>query len=713
MDLLTISYFFTTLFFRMSSFFNTSVEFLKGVGPQRADLLNKELSIFTYGDLIQYYPYRYEDRTKFHRISEISDDMPTVQLKGHVLRKELVGIGRKKRLVAYLTDGTGEIELVWFQGITWINEKLKPSTTYIVFGRPSLYGHKFSIAHPEVEEFVEKMEDQSTYHPVYSLTEKLRSRHIESKIISKLVLQVLALGSEKIRETLPDSLRSKRKLINKKDALCNIHFPQTAQQLHDAQRRLKFEELFYIQLRLLKLKLVKKEKFRGLVFNDAGLVSMFYNLHLPFQLTEAQKRVVKEIYQDLKSGSQMNRLLQGDVGSGKTIVAFICMLLVIGGEAQCALMAPTEILAMQHYRTISRYAKIMNIETELLTGSVSKKHRKIIHEKLITGELKILVGTHALLEDEVKFKMLGLAVVDEQHRFGVAQRSKLWAKSERYYPHILVMTATPIPRTLAMTLYGDLEISVINELPKGRKPIKTIHRFDSHRLEVNKFLKTQIQSGRQVYVVYPLIDESEKLDLKHLMDGYESITRAFPDYAISIVHGKMKSEAKEYEMKRFVNGETNIMIATTVIEVGVDVPNASVMVIENAERFGLSQLHQLRGRVGRGADQSYCILMTDFKIGTDAKSRIETMVTTNDGFKIAEKDLQLRGPGDLMGTQQSGLLDLLIADLSKDGDILKEARETAVEILTDDPELQKPVHAVIKAQILSRGKTTVNWSRIS
>jgi ATP-dependent DNA helicase RecG len=430
-------------------------------------------------------------------------------------------------------------------------------------------------------------------------------------------------------------------------------------------------------------------------------------------LTNAQKRVVKEIYQDLKSGSQMNRLLQGDVGSGKTIVSFICMLLVIGGGAQCALMAPTEILAMQHYQTVSRYAKSMNIETELLTGSVRKKDRKRIHEKLINGELKILVGTHALLEDEVKFKMLGLAVVDEQHRFGVAQRSKLWAKNEEQYPHILVMTATPIPRTLAMTLYGDLEISVIDELPKGRKPIKTIHRFDSHRLEVNKFLKTQIHSGRQVYIVYPLIDESEKLDLKHLMDGYESITRAFPDYAISIVHGKMKPEAKEYEMGRFVKGETQIMIATTVIEVGVDVPNASVMVIENAERFGLSQLHQLRGRVGRGADQSYCILMTGFKLGADAKNRIETMVATTDGFKIAETDLQLRGPGDLMGTQQSGLLDLLIADLSKDGEILKDARETAIAILNDDPDLQKPEHALIKAQILSTSKTIINWSRIS
>ena len=502
-------------------------------------------------------------------------------------------------------------------------------------------------------------------------------------------------------------------MLNKKEALFNIHFPKNLALLTASQQSLKFEELFYIQLRLLKMKLVRREKFKGFVFGDTSILTRFYKEHLPFVLTEAQKRVVREIYADMKSGKQMNRLLQGDVGSGKTIVAFICMLICVGSDTQAALMAPTEILAQQHFASLKTDAAKMGITLALLTGSTKKKERKILQQTLESGELDILVGTHALLEEGVKFHKLGLAIIDEQHRFGVAQRSRLWQKNADVYPHVLVMTATPIPRTLAMTLYGDLEISTIDELPKGRKPIKTMHRYDSHRLVVNGFIRKQIEEGRQIYVVYPLIEESEKLDLKHLMDGYESMTRAFPDIPISIIHGKMKSEAKDFEMARFVKGETKIMVATTVIEVGVDVPNATVMVIESAERFGLSQLHQLRGRVGRGADQSYCILITDYKVSAESKVRINTLVRTNNGFEIAETDLQLRGPGDLMGTQQSGILDLMIADLAQDGKLLQQARDAAVAILESDPELKKPQNLVIKKQVESVKKATVNWSRIS
>jgi ATP-dependent DNA helicase RecG len=528
-----------------------------------------------------------------------------------------------------------------------------------------------------------------------------------------LMHDLLVLARDKIRETLPEKVLLGEKCLPKKEALTAIHFPANQDILLAAQQRLKFEELFYVQLRLLKLKLVRREKYKGIIFNDASLVTTFYRDHIPFSLTGAQKRVIREIYADLKSGHQMNRLLQGDVGSGKTIVGFICMLLVVGSQAQCALMAPTEILAQQHFQNLRRYADTMQLTTALLTGSTKKKARAEIHTALRSGDLKILIGTHALLEEEVQFKKLGLAVIDEQHRFGVSQRSKLWQKNEDVFPHVLVMTATPIPRTLAMTLYGDLDVSVIDALPTGRKPIKTIHKFDSHRLEVNHFLKKQIEAGRQVYMVYPLIDESEKMDLKHLMDGYESACRAFPEVPISILHGKMKPEAKDFEMGRFVRGETKIMVATTVVEVGVDVPNASVMVIENAERFGLSQLHQLRGRVGRGAEQSYCILMTDYKLSRESKLRIETMVRTHNGFEIAETDLKLRGPGDLMGTQQSGVLDLLIADLSRDGEILQRARMRAVEILQEDPDLRKPENHLIKAQIASSRRSDMNWSRIS
>ncbi len=695
------------------SFFDTSLEFLKGVGPQRAALLQKELKLFTFGDLIQHYPFRYEDRTRFYSLREINELMPFIQVKGKITDIELIGDKFKRRLVGYFTDGEGEIELVWFQGINWVMQKVKPNVDYVVFGKPSRYGSKLSMAHPEIDVLTEKSEKGGYLQPVYPLTDKLRNRYIDNKFIIKLQQDLLKAAIAHIRETLPTAIVQQQKLIGKKEAIINIHFPRNNEWLLSAQRRLKFEELFFIQLQLIKLKLVRQGKFKGMVFSDTTILTQFYKEHLPFDLTNAQKKVVREIYTDMKSGKQMNRLLQGDVGSGKTIVAFISILLAIGGDAQAALMAPTEILAQQHYANLKKYADKMGIPIALLTGSVKKSARKPIHEQLLDGTLKILIGTHALLEEEVKFKKLGLAIIDEQHRFGVAQRSKLWQKNADFYPHVLVMTATPIPRTLAMTLYGDLEISVIDELPKGRKPIKTSHRFDSHRLQVNGFIKTQLEAGRQIYIVYPLIEESEKLDLKHLMDGYESIARAFPDVPISIVHGQMKPEAKDYEMARFVKGETKIMVATTVIEVGVDVPNASVMVIESAQRFGLSQLHQLRGRVGRGAEQSYCILMTDHKLSAESKTRIETMVRTNNGFEIAETDLKLRGPGDLMGTQQSGALDLLIADLGKDGELLQQAREVAQSVLEKDPLLQQPDNRLILQQIESIKKAAVNWSRIS
>jgi ATP-dependent DNA helicase RecG len=697
----------------MADFFETPIEYLKGVGPQRSALLNKELNIFTFGDLIQHYPFRYEDRTKFYLIKELSDDLPYVQIKGIIEKKELVGSGFKKRLVATLKDETGYIELIWFQGIKWIDSKIIVGTSYVVFGKPTRFGSKFNLAHPEIEILSSKADKGGFLQPVYPLTEKLRTKHVENKVFLKFTQELLTQSTSKIRETLPEHVLREHGLISKVEAMQNIHFPTNHDLLQKAQTRLKFEELFYIQLRLLKLKLVREHKFKGQIFQNTTLVTQFYNEHLPFPLTEAQKKVIREIYNDLKSGAQMNRLLQGDVGSGKTIVAFICMLIVVGSGAQAALMAPTEILAQQHFKNLQSYAEKMKIPIALLTGSTKKADRSTIHEHLRSGQLKILVGTHALLEEEVRFSQLGLAIVDEQHRFGVAQRSKLWQKHVEFYPHVLVMTATPIPRTLAMTLYGDLDISTIDQLPIGRKPIKTIHKYDSHRLQVNQFLRDQIALGRQVYVVYPLIEESEKLDLKHLMDGYESICRAFPDVAISIVHGKMKSDAKDYEMARFKKGETKIMIATTVIEVGVDVPNASVMVIENAERFGLSQLHQLRGRVGRGADQSYCVLMSNFKLSADARVRIDTMVKTSNGFEIAETDLKLRGPGDLMGTQQSGVLDLLIADLAKDGVILQKARETALAILSEDADLSSAKNKIIKTQIDSLKKQAINWSRIS
>jgi ATP-dependent DNA helicase RecG len=669
----------------MPGFFDTKIEFLKSVGPAKAEILNKELQIYTFGDLIQHYPFRHEDRTKFHRIQEIDEELSYIQIKGHIKHLEMVGEGRKKRLVAHLVDDTGELELVWFKGTQWVLKWLKIGAEYIVFGKPSLFNRKYNIAHPEIELVGEATEMQSYLHPVYPSTEKLRMRFLDSKGISKLQKILLSQAQNHIHETLPQSIRTQYGLVDKKHALNHIHFPTNQTNLIKAQHRLKFEELFYLQLRLLKLKLTRVEKYAGQVFNSTEILNDFYHKHLPFELTNAQKKVIREVYKDLKSGRQMNRLIQGDVGSGKTIVAFLCMLVVIGNGAQVAMMAPTEILADQHYHGLLPFAESLGIEIALLKGSSKTAERNKINEKLLDGSLRILVGTHALIEDKVQFRNLGLAVVDEQHRFGVAQRAKLWKKSQSMYPHILVMTATPIPRTLAMTLYGDLDISVIDELPAGRKEILTTHRYDADRLRVFGFIRQQIAQGRQVYVVYPLIEESEKLDLKHLTDGYEAICRAFPEYHVGILHGKMKSEAKKLEMGRFVNNETKIMVATTVIEVGVNVPNATVMIIENAERFGLAQLHQLRGRVGRGADQSYCILMTDYKMSKESRQRINTMVKTNNGFDIAEADLKLRGPGDLMGTQQSGLLDLLIADLGKDAKILEAARTAAQAILHADP----------------------------
>ncbi len=699
----------------MSGFFSTSIEYMKGVGPQKADLLKKELRLFTYGDLIQHYPFRYEDRTRFYRISEVNEQMPYVQLKGRIRTMEMVGDGRKKRLVAYFNDGSGEIELVWFQAAAWTAKKLRPGTDYVAFGKPNKFGNKFSIAHPELEALTAFDGQGGGLQPVYHTTEKLKRKFLDSKAVSKLQEQLLALAASYINETLPQDITDRFKLISKKEALMHIHFPQSHEWLQKALFRLKFEELFYIQLRLLKMKLGRTEKFKGQVLDKPELLTRFYKKHLPFELTNAQKRVIKEIYADVRSGRQMNRLLQGDVGSGKTMVAFISMLLAIGSGAQAAMMAPTEILASQHYEGLSEYAKKLGLTIALLTGSTKKKERRQIHEALLSGHLNILTGTHALLEDPVQFNNLGLAVIDEQHRFGVAQRARLWHKNKQFPPHILVMTATPIPRTLAMTLYGDLDVSVIDELPAGRKPIQTVHRFDSNRLRVFGFMKEQIAAGRQVYVVYPLIEESEKLDLKDLTDGYESICRAFPqpEYQVSIVHGRQKPEEKEFEMQRFIKKQTHIMVATTVIEVGVNVPNASVMVIENAERFGLAQLHQLRGRVGRGADQSYCILMTDFKLSKEAKIRINTMVRTNNGFEIADMDLKLRGPGDITGTQQSGITDLLISDLSRDSKILQIARDAAQALLDKDPNLSDPENASIKRQIESQTKDILNWSRIS
>lgn len=697
----------------MHPFFDRPVEFLKGVGPQRAETLNKELQIFSFGDLLQHYPFRHEDRSKFYKITELRPDLPYVQLIGEFKSFKTIGVGRKARLVGSFADDSGIIEMVWFKGVQWIQKGLSVGVKYVAFGKATLYGGKFNIAHPEIEVQTEKNTKGGYLQPIYHSTEKMKKKGMDSKFFSKAMKVLLVEAVNHIPETLPENLIGQFRLVDKKTAVVTMHFPRNSSQLLAAQNRMKFEELFFVQLRLIKLKIARTEKFKGAVINKSDLLNEFYEKHLPFELTGAQKKVVKEVYADFRSGQQMNRLVQGDVGSGKTMVAFLSMLIAIESGYQCAFMAPTEILAEQHFKGLQEQAKPMGLHIARLTGSTPKSERKLIHEGLMSGIITILVGTHALLEDKVQFKNLGLAIIDEQHRFGVAQRAKLWTKTKDFYPHVLVMTATPIPRTLAMTLYGDLDISVIDELPAGRKPIKTMHYRDNKRLEMFGFVEKEIEKGRQAYIVYPLIEESATLDYKDLMDGFEGIKRRYPTYQISIVHGRMKAEDKEWEMQRFVKGETKLMVATTVIEVGVNVPNATIMVIENAERFGLSQLHQLRGRVGRGADQSYCVLMTGHKLSTEGRTRLKTMVDTTDGFKIAEVDLELRGPGDLMGTRQSGALDLLVSDLVKDGEILKTARIAAQEILKDDPGLDKLAHQMIRRHIDSFSKNAVNWGRIS
>ena len=696
-----------------SQFFESDLATLRGMTPARLSLLQSELGLFTLGDLIQYFPFRYEDRTLLTPIAEINDQMENVQFIGRIKYKEKIGVGRRERLVAECCDETGCIELVWFQGVKWIEKSLVSGVDFLFYGKPGVFNGQIQLTHPEMEVYKGPQISEKFFQPIYPLTEKLRKKYVDSKLIASLQKSLLEVSFPYIRETLPQEIIQQFKLISKQEALYHIHLPQSENWLHQARRRLKFEELFYNQLRLIKQNLVRKTAFPGQIFSSAALLTTFYKDHLPFSLTEAQKKVIREIFEDMRSGNQMNRLLQGDVGSGKTIVAFISMLLAIDNGTQACLLAPTEILADQHFQGLKKFADLLGISIAKLTGSVKKKDRVEIHEGLVSGTLNILVGTHAIFEDVVQFKNLGLCIIDEQHRFGVAQRAKLWDKNKQIHPHVLVMTATPIPRTLAMTLYGDLDVSVIDELPAGRKPIQTIHRYDSHRLQVFSFIQSEIQKGRQVYIVYPLIEESEKMDFKDLMDGHESITRAFPEIPLGILHGKMKPADKDFEMARFVKNETKIMVATTVIEVGVNVPNASVMIIESAERFGLAQLHQLRGRVGRGAEQSYCLLLTDYKISADTKKRIETMVRTNNGFEIAEVDLQLRGPGDIGGTRQSGAIDLMIADLSKDGEILKVARETAVSILNEDPNLEHDKNAMIRDQVRQQKKDTTNWARIS
>jgi ATP-dependent DNA helicase RecG len=699
----------------MSDLLSTPIEYLKSVGPQRGAILRKEAGIFTFGDLLTYYPFRYVDKTSFQKISDIAHLEGFVQLKGKITSIREVATGRIKRLEARLEDGSGSIDLVWFKGAKWIKPKIANLPEVIVYGKPKQFGPKVNIAHPEMEILTGKEEVSGGLQAIYHSGEKLQLLGFTSKGIENIVSQLLPQLKNQIEETLPQRILGELNLIGKEKAMIEIHAPQSQELAQRAQFRLKFEELFFLQLELLLRKQITQRKLKGIRLTKVGDVfNDFYNKYLPYQLTGAQKKVIKEIRTDLASGMHMNRLLQGDVGSGKTLVALMVMLIAIDNGHQACIMAPTEILATQHYNTICEFLKDMNVKVELLTGSTKQSKRKILHEQLKSGEINILCGTHALLEKVVEYKDLGIAIIDEQHRFGVAQRSRLWTKNS-LPPHVLVMTATPIPRTLALTFYGDLDISVIDEMPPGRKAIQTSHRFESSRLKVFQFMADEIAKGRQIYVVYPLIQESETMDYQNLMDGYESITRKFPipKYRVSIVHGQLKPEVKEFEMQQFVKGITNIMVATTVIEVGVNVPNASVMIIESAEKFGLSQLHQLRGRVGRGADQSYCILMTGYKLGQDAKTRIETMCETNDGFKIAEVDLRLRGPGDIMGTQQSGLLNLKLSDLSRDAQIVTLARDKARELLEMDPTFEMKEHQNIAKELKKILKEKPNWSRIS
>ncbi|MDA8910734.1 ATP-dependent DNA helicase RecG [Crocinitomicaceae bacterium] len=693
---------------------STPIEYLKGVGPQKAALLSKEMEIHNYGELLFHFPYRYVDRSYFTKIKDLHYEDSHVQLKGKIDQIKETGKGRYKKLSARFYDDTGSVQLIWFRGVSWIKSSLNINETYIIFGKPKIYSQKWSMPHPEMT-VISHNSPRTGFFPLYPSTEKLNSKGLNSKGIEKLISFIIPQIGQSFPESLSEEIVNEYRLISKKDAIKKIHQPNNQQDIQQAVFRLKFEELFYLQLELLIRKKLTAIKHHGFVFKEVGtLFNTFYKDKLPFQLTNAQKKVIKEIRKDFLSGEHMNRLLQGDVGSGKTLVALMTMLLAADNGYQAAIMAPTEILATQHFESLTEFLNDLPIRVSLLTGSTKKSQRKILHKGLENGEIHILVGTHALLEDTVKFKNIGLVVIDEQHRFGVAQRSKMWAKNTSP-PHILIMTATPIPRTLAMTFYGDLEVSVIDELPPGRKEIKTSHRYEKHRLKVFEFVKAQIKLGRQIYMVYPLIKESEKLDFHNLMDGFEAVSRSFqlPEYKVSIVHGQMKSEEKDFEMQRFIKGETQIMVATTVIEVGVNVPNASVMVIESAERFGLSQLHQLRGRVGRGADQSFCILMTAIELSKESKKRMQTMVNSNDGFEIAEVDLKLRGPGDLMGTQQSGILDLKISDLRKDGQIVLLAREAARKLIQTDPKIELGTNDRIKKTIEKILLSKPDWGKIA
>ena len=699
----------------INNLLHTSIEYLKGVGPKRADVLKSELNIFRYRDLLNHFPFRYVDRTKTILIKNILESTDNVQLLVKIIDVKELGQPRRKRLVVTASDESGSIQLVWFRGVKWLKSAVKVGEYYVVFGKPTVYGNRINFNHPEIELEEKNKNKVGSLQPVYHSTEKLTAFGLHSKGIENLMRNLLTQVMNVIPLTLSKRIEQKNNFPNVNSAYSNIHFPKDKISLQKSILRLKYEELFFLQLGMTRQKINTRKKSKGYIFNKVGNnFNDFFNNHLPFELTNAQKRVVKGIRKDLGSGMHMNRLLQGDVGSGKTLVAVLTILLAIDNGFQACLMAPTEILANQHFKTILNFLKPIGIKISLLTGSVKKADRKVIHESLENGSLNILVGTHALIEDKVKFKNLGISIIDEQHRFGVAQRAKLWKKNN-FPPHVLVMTATPIPRTLAMTFYGDLEVSVIDELPPGRKPINTIHRFDSSRLKVFQFIEDEIKKGHQVYIVYPLIEESEKLDYKDLMDGYESIVRRFPlpHYKVSIVHGKMKPEAKNYEMSQFVKGQTQIMVATTVIEVGVDVPNASLMIIESAEKFGLSQLHQLRGRVGRGAEKSYCILMSGYKLSKEAKIRLETMVRTNDGFEISEQDLKIRGPGDVMGTQQSGVLDFKLANLARDGQLVQLAKIDVDELLNTDPHLSSSDNQSINTELLRQIKLKPNWSNIS
>lgn len=700
----------------MTSILSQDIKYLTGVGPKRKEILENELQISMWGDLLEYYPYKYVDRSRIYRIGELRGDLPFVQLKGKILSFEEFAMGaHRKRVVAHFSDGTGVVDLVWFRGAQYVYKTYKVNEEYIVFGRPSIYGGRYQFAHPDIDKVTDVQLSEMGMQPYYMTTERMKKMGLTSRSLEKLTKTLVEkLSEQTISETLPPYIIGPLHLISRTEALHKIHYPKSLEDVQRAQVRLKFEELFYVQLNILRYAHDQRRKYRGYVFTQVGsLFHFFYHNNLPFELTNAQKRVMHEIRNDMATGQQMNRLVQGDVGSGKTLVALMSMLIAIGNGFQACMMAPTEILAEQHFATIRKFLRQMPVRIELLTGIVKGKKREEILNGLLTGEVQILVGTHAVIEDNVQFSRLGLAVVDEQHRFGVAQRAKLWGKSQQP-PHILVMTATPIPRTLAMTIYGDLDVSVIDELPPGRKPIQTIHKYDNQLTSLYQGIRQQIRQGRQAYIVFPLITESEKIDLKNLEAGYESLCSIFPDMKLSKVHGKMKPKEKDLEMQKFSKGETQILVATTVIEVGVDVPNASVMVILDAQRFGLSQLHQLRGRVGRGADQSYCILVTNHKLTQETRKRIDIMCQTNDGFQIAEADLKLRGPGDLEGTQQSGIaFDLKIADIARDGQLIQLARDEAQKIINDDPDCEKSQYSMLWNRLNELRKSNVNWAAIS